>query len=69
MPDARKFLAKPNNAFIHVAILDIDKCGSWKWPETSCDGGWAPWTAFSSYLPIYENTDKVKPWQWPLPKG
>jgi hypothetical protein len=69
-PEGRAFLAKPGTIqgarFTKRVILDTKKTVNWEWPETDGDGGWAPWRAFSSYLPIF-NTDRVLPWQWPLP--
>ena len=71
-PDGRMFLAKPGivqcQKFTVRAILDTSKVGNWPWPKTDENSGWAPWTAFSSYLPIFENTGQVKPWVWPLAK-
>jgi hypothetical protein len=70
-PEGRAFLTKPGTIqgirFTKRAILDTEKIGQWNWPETDGDGGWAPWRAFSSYLPIFENTGRVLPWQWPFP--
>lgn len=72
-PDGRMFLAKPGIAqckkFDIKAILDTSRVGNWPWPKTDANSGWAPWDAFSSYLPIFENTDQAKPWVWPLPKN
>jgi hypothetical protein len=69
-PEGRAFLAKPGTIqdyrFTKQAILDTEKTANWKWPDTDSEGGWAPWDAFSSYLPIFENTEMVLRWQWPL---
>ncbi len=70
LPDGRQFRAKPETVngikFSKRSVLDTEKAKQWKWPDTDRKGGWAPWNAFSSYLPIFENTDMVLPWQWPL---
>jgi hypothetical protein len=67
--EGRAFLARSKTiqgyAFTKRAILDTEKVGQWKWPDTDGDGGWAPWYEFSSYLPIFENTNQVQPWTWP----
>ncbi|HOX30320.1 MAG TPA: hypothetical protein P5080_03990 [Candidatus Paceibacterota bacterium] len=72
LPEGRMFLARPGisqcQKFTSKAILDTSKVGNWPWPKTDENSGWAPWTAFSSFLPVFENTDHVLPWQWPLTK-